>query len=129
MELTGANPELNDSSRREQGRDPRRRAARAQRRHLYGSLQLAAGETLVDVAELMGHADSAITAKVYAHQVARGARAERRRARGNAADANVTPLETAGGERGQTEGSAEVAIVAEIGSASGLRRAVANKSG
>lgn len=36
-------------------------------RHTFASLALAAGEPITDVSAILGHADSAITARIYAH--------------------------------------------------------------
>jgi integrase len=77
----------------------RRKATFHDLRHTFASLLIAQGADVVHVSRQLGHADPAITLRVYADEFAAANHAERTRALLDAAVGNA--LETTGGGRSQ----------------------------
>jgi integrase len=117
-ERAGATPKPEKGQRKQRPGETRRPASFHNLRDTFASHLIAAGEDVVQVSRQLGHADPAVTLKVYAHEFARGRHAEQTRARLDAAFGNA--LETTAGDRQRTSGAAEEPIpLIRAGSATG----------
>jgi integrase len=90
----------------------RRKATFHDLRHTFASLLIAEGADVVHISRQLGHADPAITLRVYADEFAAARHAERTRALLDAALGNV--LETTGGQKPPQRTEAERAEMAHL---------------
>jgi integrase len=92
--------------------DGRRKASFHDLRHTFASLLIAQGADVVHVSRQLGHADPAITLRVYADEFAAAEHADRTRALLDVAVGNA--LETTGGDTWQAGPPAGGAKVARL---------------